>query len=672
MRRPCRQVFLVVKLDSQEIFAMKVMSLELLLRRDMLEQSNVEQQLQDVAEHPLVVHFCYAFSTKSYVCILMEYLRGGDLFSFLSAQPSRRFSEDAIRFYAAEIAVALNHLHSKGILYRDLKLENVLIDETGHIRLTDFGLAKQVLSQRTSSVVGTPEYMAPEMFDKTKGYDDRIDWWAFGVLLFTLLIGKYPNVDFDIEAQLAGFNISANLVNLIKKLLRKKPRQRLAGKDVFKHPFFKNMDWTRVAARGYDAPVAPTPAKVPSPPEYASYPVMTEDIISGRSRARATHRSGGGEHHGSSSHHHTHSSKGHHHRSSRASSRGDLHALAASAASIDVAAASATAAAAASSPALPNPATADSAANGGASGSGSLKRFKSSSDLNALREAAAAAKEKQPPSTSATTGASKASAQAGCSQTIHHAPSTTGDGMVSVPLEYVEATEALVPVVEKMQSQLAQIGHEVKILETTMLTHVSVIRQIEQQVALLTTVLSSALPLMSLNEGAFTQLSAALRAKSDWNSKLKRDMERTRAQVEEVAATPLPGLGFVTWDREDESAEYSTSSDEDRIVAPRRHAAPAIAAPAAAGSGAASPRTHRAVSLTQMPPESLTAAVAAAVRTTAPSPQAASPRAVSPRVSPRDAASDAPPPAEPASKGRRVESTDEMSTDDSFLCSTDE
>jgi RAC serine/threonine-protein kinase len=103
----------------------------------------------------------------------------------------KRFSEDRVRFYAAEILLALHYLHQKGIVYRDLKLENILLDSDGHIKITDFGLVKEGIGtdETTSTFCGTPEYLAPEVLEE-EYYGRSVDWWALGVVMYELLVGK--------------------------------------------------------------------------------------------------------------------------------------------------------------------------------------------------------------------------------------------------------------------------------------------------------------------------------------------------------------------------------------------------------------------------------------------------------------------------------------------------
>ncbi|KAJ0390908.1 hypothetical protein P43SY_011178 [Pythium insidiosum] len=162
--------------------------------------------------HPFVIHLTYAFQTESKLYLVMDFQPGGELFSYLRQEGT--FTEDKARFYLAEMILALEHLHSKGIIHRDLKPENVLISAEGHVKLTDFGLAKECgEGAHLNTVCGTKEYMAPEML-LGKGYDavrrpaldaapcnhspafclscQAVDWWSLGALAFEMLVGEPP------------------------------------------------------------------------------------------------------------------------------------------------------------------------------------------------------------------------------------------------------------------------------------------------------------------------------------------------------------------------------------------------------------------------------------------------------------------------------------------------
>lgn len=166
----------------------------------------------------------------------MEISRGGDLFSRLNKEVM--FTEEDVKFYLAELALALNHLHSIGIIYRDLKPENILLDSDGHIALTDFGLSKLPLSEgKAYSFCGTVEYMAPEVVNR-KGHSFAADWWSFGVLMFEMLTGNLPfhgltrrdTMTQILKAKLGmPANLSPEAQSLLRALFKRNPQNRLGA-----------------------------------------------------------------------------------------------------------------------------------------------------------------------------------------------------------------------------------------------------------------------------------------------------------------------------------------------------------------------------------------------------------------------------------------------------------
>ena len=197
----------------------------------------------------------YVFQTPMRLYFVMPFIRGGELYKhFLT---SKRFPEEVVKFYAYQIALAIGHLHSKDIIHRDLKLENILVDEEGYLKIIDFGLAKILKEEETTDTFcGTPEYLAPEMVSQ-RGHDKNVDWWALGVLVYELLVGVSPfynrnrNVMLSkIKASRVVFpdpkkfkiSISEECKDFICKLLDKKPTRRLGHsngiEDIIQHPWF--------------------------------------------------------------------------------------------------------------------------------------------------------------------------------------------------------------------------------------------------------------------------------------------------------------------------------------------------------------------------------------------------------------------------------------------------
>ncbi|KAG7264959.1 hypothetical protein CRUP_034277 [Coryphaenoides rupestris] len=178
------KVFLVRKItgpDAGQLYAMKVLKKATLKVRDRV-RTKMERDILVEVNHPFIVKLHYAFQTEGKLYLILDFLRGGDLFTRLSKEVM--FTEEDVKFYLAELALALDHLHGLGIIYRDLKPENILLDEEGHIKLTDFGLSKEAIDHENKaySFCGTVEYMAPEVVNR-RGHTHSADWWSYGVLM---------------------------------------------------------------------------------------------------------------------------------------------------------------------------------------------------------------------------------------------------------------------------------------------------------------------------------------------------------------------------------------------------------------------------------------------------------------------------------------------------------
>ena len=187
------KVFLVRKIigdDKDCLYAMKVLKKATLKVRDRM-RTKTERNILTEVEHPFIVKLHYAFQTEGKVYLILDFMRGGDLYTRLSKEQCWKLKEEDVRFYVAELSLALEHLHKLGVIYRDLKSENLLLDSNGHIALTDFGLSKENLDGRSYSICGTWEYMAPEILGR-KGYSYSVDWWSLGVLMYEMLVGSVP------------------------------------------------------------------------------------------------------------------------------------------------------------------------------------------------------------------------------------------------------------------------------------------------------------------------------------------------------------------------------------------------------------------------------------------------------------------------------------------------
>jgi protein kinase X len=196
----------------------------------------------------------WSYHDDNYLYMLLEYVPGGELFSYL--RNAHKFENDKALFYATEITSALASMHEKDIIYRDMKPENVLIDQGGHVKLTDFGFAKKV-KDRTWTLCGTPEYLAPEII-QSKGHGKAVDWWSLGILIYEMLAGFPPFFDenpFDIYRKILEGRLEfprhfeAHARDLIKKLLIADRTKRLGclrrgTKDVMEHKWFSSRGFT--------------------------------------------------------------------------------------------------------------------------------------------------------------------------------------------------------------------------------------------------------------------------------------------------------------------------------------------------------------------------------------------------------------------------------------------
>ncbi|KAK3300506.1 kinase-like domain-containing protein [Chaetomium fimeti] len=266
-------VLLVKHRETGRLYAQKQFKkASLVVHKKLVEQTKTERQiLESVNRHPFVVKLYYAFQDQEKLYLILEYGQGGELFTHLSME--RMFSEETAAFYMAEMVLALTHLHANlGVVYRDLKPENCLLDAQGHLLLTDFGLSKVAVdSDACNSMLGTVEYMAPEVIQGKK-YGKAVDWWSLGALGFDLMTGhppfRGPNhakiQDNILRQKLAmPFFLSADAKDLLTRLLRKDPAKRLGSnmpKDldiIKKHRFFRKIDWKRLATRELEPPIQP-------------------------------------------------------------------------------------------------------------------------------------------------------------------------------------------------------------------------------------------------------------------------------------------------------------------------------------------------------------------------------------------------------------------------------
>lgn len=268
------KVFQVRKIsgaDNGKIFAMKVLKKATIARNAKdTAHTKAERNILECVKHPFIVDLIYAFQTGGKLYLILEYLPGGELFMQLEREGI--FMEDTACFYLAEITLAIEHLHSQGIIYRDLKPENILLDNTGHVKLTDFGLCKESINEGglTHTFCGTIEYMAPEILTRS-GHGKAVDWWSLGALMYDMLTGAPPftaenrkkTIDKILKAKLSLPPYLTNEARgLIKRLLKKSPQERLGGgvddsKPIKQHAFFRHIDWNELHQHKVEPPFKP-------------------------------------------------------------------------------------------------------------------------------------------------------------------------------------------------------------------------------------------------------------------------------------------------------------------------------------------------------------------------------------------------------------------------------
>ncbi|KAI8971732.1 kinase-like domain-containing protein [Mycotypha africana] len=252
------------------LYAMKVLKkASLFVHAKNVEHTKAERQILEEVQNPFIVQLFYAFQTNDRLYLILQYATGGELFTHMASE--HMFTEDVAQFYLAELLLALEHLHGLGIVYRDLKPENCLLDGDGHVLLTDFGLSKVSLEgSRANTVCGTTEYMAPEILLELQ-YDKSVDFWTFGILMYEMLTGYTPfrcnnkkkTLDAILKKKLKiPYYISADAKDLLIRLLRKNPNVRLGTGDdgiqkIKQHRFFRKIDWNELKQRTVIPPIQP-------------------------------------------------------------------------------------------------------------------------------------------------------------------------------------------------------------------------------------------------------------------------------------------------------------------------------------------------------------------------------------------------------------------------------
>ncbi|KAK2189064.1 hypothetical protein NP493_115g01007 [Ridgeia piscesae] len=267
------KVLLAEYKPTREFFAIKALKKGDIIARDEVESLMSEKRIFEVANslrHPFLVNLFACFQTPEHVCFVMEYACGGDLMMHIHSDV---FSEPRSVFYAGCVVLGLQYLHDHNVVYRDLKLDNLLLDSEGFVKIADFGLCKEGMGygDRTGTFCGTPEFLAPEVLTEPS-YTRAVDWWGLGVLIFEMLVGEspFPGDDeeevFDSivneEVRYPRF-LSSEAITIMRRLMRKNPEKRLGSserdaEDVKRQAFFKGVNWGELLQRQVKPPFVPT------------------------------------------------------------------------------------------------------------------------------------------------------------------------------------------------------------------------------------------------------------------------------------------------------------------------------------------------------------------------------------------------------------------------------
>ena len=268
------KVFQVRLLETDEHFAMKVLKKVEINRKDQVEHTKSERNVMAKYSHPFIVTLRFAFQSKTHLYMVTDFMRGGELYYHLNKfmKKGKVFTDKMILLYLAEITCGLLHLHKNNIVYRDLKPENVLMDEFGHVRIADFGLARDHLDDTkhgATTFCGTPHYVSPEMLDNhyykndMAGYGYSVDWWALGIMAYEMSQGSLPFYDKNYKRMFIKIlrspltfrrNVSKNLESLIKQLLTRDVSMRLNGQNIMEHAYFDSIDPVKL----YNKEIKPT------------------------------------------------------------------------------------------------------------------------------------------------------------------------------------------------------------------------------------------------------------------------------------------------------------------------------------------------------------------------------------------------------------------------------
>ncbi|CAG9320119.1 unnamed protein product [Blepharisma stoltei] len=263
------EVYLVRKSDSCQLYAMKVLRKEKIMGQNLIKYAMTERHVLSYINHPFIVSLNFAFQTPEKLFLILDYCPGGDLSSHLARE--KHFDEYKARIYTCEILLALEELHRHGIIFRDLKPDNIVVDEDGHALLTDFGLSKEGVydGDTAKSFCGSLAYLAPEMI-RRQGHGKTVDWYLLGVLFYEMVVGIPPYFSNNKEELFNNIqkgklklpsSLSLEAKDLIIELLQRDPSKRLGAKrdaeEIKAHKFFQGIDWDKVMRKELKPPVPP-------------------------------------------------------------------------------------------------------------------------------------------------------------------------------------------------------------------------------------------------------------------------------------------------------------------------------------------------------------------------------------------------------------------------------
>jgi len=289
------KVVVARKCNTSKLFAMKILKKKNIRKHKQIEHTKTERRLMARLEHPFIAELFYAFQTKSCLFLVLEFVPGGELFFHLGKL--KQFPEEWTKLWSTEVILALKYLHDQDVVFRDLKPENILLDANGHVKLIDFGLCKEGVSEAdkgASSFCGTPEYLAPEILLR-RGYGKAVDYWSLGMVIYEMLVGLPPWYSQDrtklfkriqhapLEFPAIGkVQLSENVKSLIRGLLEKEPKSRFDFSSLQNHPFFNGLDWEMVYNQKIPSQFIPQVEKEEDEVDTSNFdPAFTKLTISG-------------------------------------------------------------------------------------------------------------------------------------------------------------------------------------------------------------------------------------------------------------------------------------------------------------------------------------------------------------------------------------------------------